>query len=406
MGLGEGRVAPRIRTVHDARRWARRRVPRVVFDYIDGGAGAEATLRANQAAWGRVQFLPRTGVVVRGATDLSTTVLGTTISMPVVLAPVGFTRVMDPMGDVAGARAAAEAGTVMVQSTMSGHTMAEVAEASGQTAWFQLYGLGGREGTEQLLERAVAAGFQALVLTLDTSALGNRERDLRYTSGIPLKVDGPTMARFAPRVVTRPRWVADVVKDRFTLAVVNAVTIGPPEAPLSPTEAMVRWLASPIGYEDLDWIRRRWGGPIVAKGLLSADDARRAADHGVDAVVVSNHGGRQLDGVTATAPALVDVLGAVGSSMEVYVDGGIRRGMDVVRAVALGARAVLVGRPWVFGLAAAGQPGVTRVLSILRNDIDRTLRLLGCASIAELDASYVRAPGRWGSRARLGEPAG
>jgi isopentenyl diphosphate isomerase/L-lactate dehydrogenase-like FMN-dependent dehydrogenase len=406
VGLGEGRVAPRIRTVHDARRLARRRVPRVVFDYIDGGAGAESTLRANQAAWGRVQFLPRTGMVVRGGTDLSTQVLGKAISMPVVLAPVGFTRVMDPMGDVAGARAAAEAGTLLVQSTMSGHTMAEVAEASGGTAWFQLYGLGGRDGTEQLLERARAADFGALVLTLDTSALGNRERDLRYSSGIPLKVDWPTMARFAPRVVTRPRWVADVVKDHFTLAVVNAVTLGPPEGPMSAGEALGRWIASPIGFDDLGWIRERWNGPIVAKGLISADDARRAADHGIDAVVVSNHGGRQLDGVVATAPALVEVVAAVGSSMEVYVDGGIRRGMDVVRAVALGARAVLVGRPWVFGLAAAGQPGVARILSILRSDIDRTLRLLGCSSIAELDGSYVRVPGRWGRPVRVAESAG
>jgi isopentenyl diphosphate isomerase/L-lactate dehydrogenase-like FMN-dependent dehydrogenase len=360
-------------------------------------------MRANEAAWGRVQFRPRTGVVVRGATDLATEVLGQPISMPVMLAPVGFTRAMDPMGDVAGARAAADAGTRFVQSTMSGHTMAEVAEAGGGSAWFQLYGLGGREGTEQLLGRARAAGFGALVVTLDTSALGNRERDLRYSSGIPLKVDRATMARFAPRVFTHPRWVADVVRDRCTLAVVNAVTLGPEAAPLTVGEALGRWLQSPIGLEDLDWIRRLWPGPIVAKGLLSADDARRAADQGVAAVVVSNHGGRQLDGVSASAPALVDVVDAVGSSLEVYVDGGIRRGMDVVRAVALGARAVLVGRPWAFGLAAAGQPGIARVLSILRSDIDRTLRLLGCPSVAALDRGYVKVPGRWARPAPVGE---
>jgi isopentenyl diphosphate isomerase/L-lactate dehydrogenase-like FMN-dependent dehydrogenase len=396
VGVGEQRAALRIGTVEDARRLARRRVPRIVFDYIDGAAGAEATMQANRDSWESVQFRPQMGVTVGSpGPDLTTEVLGSKVSMPVLLAPVGFTRVMDPMGDVAGAQAARDAGTLFVLSTMSGHTIEEVAAAAQGSAWFQLYGLGGRSGAEQLVDRAQRAGFGALVVTLDTPIPGNRERDVRHGVTIPLRLNRSNAIRFAPQVVGRPRWLTDVARDRFSLEVVNATGLGPPGQPMSVDEALMNWVLSPIGWADFDWLRQVWRGPIVAKGIITGDDARRAADCGVAAVVVSNHGGRQLDGVPAAAPALVEVLRAVGDSMEIYVDGGIRRGSDVVRAMALGARAVLVGRPWAFGLAAAGEAGVRRVLSILRGDTDRTLRLLGCPRVTDLHPGYVRTPPEW-----------
>lgn len=387
------RVASRINTVADARRLARRRVPRPVFDYIEGGAGSESTVRANQRELEAVQFRPRVGrtVGVPGP-DLATTVLGTPVAMPVLLSPVGFTRMMDPRGDVAGARAATAARTVFTLSTMSGHTIDEVAGAADPPAWFQLYFLGGRPGAEQLVARAKAAGYAALVVTLDTQVPGNRERDLRYGLSPPLELNRKTAMKMAPHVALHPRWLADLAADRFRLELVNATGLELDHQRISATEALIYWLASPPRWEDFTWLREQFDGPVIAKGILTGDDARRAVDCGVSAIVVSNHGGRQLDGVPATMRALIEVLDAVGTDVEVFVDGGFRRGADVVKAVAMGARAVMVGRPWAYGLAAAGEPGVRRVLSILRDDVDRTLRLLGVSSIADLDRGLVDVP--------------
>lgn len=399
MGVGEQRKARRIHTVDDARRLARRRVPAMVFDYVDGGAESERTMRANVEALAAVEFVPRMAVTVgTPGPDLTTTVLGTPLALPVILAPVGFTRSMDPSGDVAGARAAAAAGTVFTLSTMSGHPMEEVAAAFRDRAgsegrggaWFQLYALGGRRGAEQLVERAQEAGYTTLVVTVDTQIVGSRERDLRHGSSIPIRLDPRTMVRFAPKVVAHPRWLFDAARDRFNFEIVHASSLGGPDQPLSVDDALIQWVLSPVTWDDFEWIRRRWNGPVVAKGVLTGADARRALDSGADAVVVSNHGGRQLDGAPATMPALVEVVDAIGDRAEVLVDGGIRRGSDVVRALALGARAVMVGRPWVYGLAAAGEPGVSRVLSVLRTGIDRTLRLMGSPSVQALDRSWVR----------------
>lgn len=398
MGVGDRRAAGKIRTVEDARRGARRRVPRVVFDYIDGGAETEGTMRANRTAFESVQFVPRMAATEgTPGPELSTTVLSTPLAMPVVLAPVGFTRVMHPQGDVAGARAAAAAGTVFTLSTMSGHPMDEVAAArgTGPPSWFQLYPLGGRQRADVLVGRAEAAGFTGLVVTVDTQYPGNRERDLRHGSGLPQHLDVRTAFRLAPRVAGHPRWLLDVVRDRFRLQIVNSRGLGTLERPLTPQEAIIEWMFAPLRWEDIAAIRRRWRGKMLVKGVLTAEDARRSVDCGADAVVVSNHGGRQLDGAPATMPALVEVVEACGGEVEVLVDGGIRRGSDVVRALALGARAVMVGRAWAYGLAAAGQPGVSAVLSVLRADIDRTLRLLGCPSVSALDRSFVRIPGDW-----------
>jgi len=393
--LVQARAAARIATVDDARRLAFRRVPRAVFDYIDGGAGSESTLRANQESIEAVGFRPRMGVTQGVPTpDLTTSVLGTEVSMPILLSPIGFTRMMNPLGDVAGVRAAGNAGTIFTLSSMSGHTMDEVAAAATRPAWFQLYFLGGREGAEQLVDRAREAGFGALVVTLDTQILGNRERD-RQGLKPPLKLDARTMRKMAPQVAVRPWWLLDAARDRFRLDLVNATSLGPVECPMSAGDALLRWVARPPTWEDFTWLREQWRGPVLAKGIVTGDDARRAMDNGANAIIVSNHGGRQLDTVPAGLPALVEVVGAVKGQVEVLVDGGFRRGADVVKALALGASAAMVGRPWAYGLAAAGQPGIDRVLAILREDLDRTLRLLGCASVAEIDRSHVRIPKDW-----------
>lgn len=388
------RVASRINTVADAQRLARGRVPRPVFDYIEGGAGSESTVLANQREVEAVRFRPRVGQTVGvPGPDLATTVLGTPVSMPLLLSPIGFTRMMDPRGDVAAARAASAAGTLFTLSSMSGHGIDEVAAVVDTPAWFQLYFLGGRPGAEQLVERAKAAGYGALVVTLDTQVPGNRERDLRYGLSPPLELNRSTALKMAPHAALHPRWLADLARDRFRLELVNATGLEIDHQPISAGEALMHWLASPPRWEDFTWLREHFGGPVIAKGILTGEDARRAVDCGVSAIVVSNHGGRQLDCAPATVTALVEVLDAVGTELEVFVDGGFRRGADVVKAVALGARAVMVGRPWAYGLAAAGEPGVRRILTILRDDIDRTMRLLGVSAIADLNRGLIDLPG-------------
>ena len=383
----------RIHTVADARRIARRRVPPAVFDYIEGGAGEERTLAANREAIEAVGFVPRMGVTAGiPAPDLTTTVLGTPVSMPLLVSPVGFTRMMHPSGDAAGAAAAGAAGTIFTLSSMSGHSMAEVTAAAAGPLWFQLYYLGGRHGAAQLVAQAREAGFSALVVTMDTQIPGNRERDHRYGLSPPLTLDRRTVTQMAPQSATHPWWLLDVVRDRFRLELVNAAGITTDGHAMSAGEALIHWICEPPRWEDFAWLRDEFGGPVVVKGIVTGEDARRAVDAGASAIVVSNHGGRQLDGIAASMPALVEVLDAVGDQVEVLVDGGIRRGADVVRAVALGARAAMVGRPWAYGLAAAGEPGIARVLALLREDIDRTLRLVGAPSVAALDRSYVSTP--------------
>ena len=396
VGVGERRAAARIGTVSDARRLARRRLPGPVWDYLEGGAGAERTLRANVDAFEQVEFRPRVAASPgTPAPDLTTTVLGTQVSMPLLLSPVGFTRMMDPAGDVAAASAAGAAGTIATLSSLSGHTIAEVGAAATGPAWFQLYLLGGRPGAEQLVDRAQKAGYRALVVTVDTPVPGNRERDLRHGLSPPLRLDRRTITKMAPRVLPHPRWLVDAARDHFQLDLVNASSLVLDGKALSAADALFHWIASPARWEDFAWLREQWDGPMAAKGLLTADDARRAVDAGVDAVIVSNHGGRQLDAVAPSIAALIEVVAAVGDHVEVLVDGGVRRGADVVKAVALGAKAAMAGRAWAYGLAAGGRPGIDRVLTLLRQDIDRTMRLVGAATVADIDRTLVRTPVEW-----------
>jgi isopentenyl diphosphate isomerase/L-lactate dehydrogenase-like FMN-dependent dehydrogenase len=397
LSKADHRAAGRIGSIDAARRMALHRLPTPVANYVEGGAGTEATLAANLNAVAEVGFVPRIGVTADEPPDISTTILGQQLSMPVLLSPVGFTRMMHPDGDVAAARAAGAAGTVFTLSSMSGHTMEEVSAATDRPAWFQLYFLGGRGGAEQLVAQARDRGFRALMVTMDTQVPGDRRRESRYGLSPPLSLDLRTVRTMARFVVARPRWLLGAARDGFELELVNAASIGERGAPLPASEALLRWLGAPPRWEDLEWIRQQFGGPIVVKGVITPDDARRAVDHGADAIVVSNHGGRQLDGVPATFRVLADICGAVGDDAEVLVDGGVRSGADVVRALALGAKAAMVGRAWAYGLCAAGGPGVARVLALLSEDVDRTLRLLGARSLADIDMSMVHLPAEWSS---------
>ena len=385
-----------IRTVEDARTLARRRLPRAVFDYLDGAAEGERTMRANLAALDALEFRPRMAAT-RGSdpAPLGRTVIGTPVSLPVLLSPVGSSRFMHTGGDVAGVRAAGAAGTIFTLSTVSGHTIGEVAAAASGPAWFQLYFFGGRRGAEQLVDRARAAGYRAIVVTVDTQSPGPRERELALGLSPPIEVNLHTVRKMARQVAVRPRWLAAAARDRFRFGFANVANLGDPDAPMSAAEALIFWQSAPASWEDFAWIRDRFGGPVIAKGILTGDDAKRAVDAGASAIIVSNHGGRQLDRAPAALPALAEVLAAVGPDVEVLVDGGFRRGSDVVAALALGARAVMIGRPWAYGLAAAGEAGIASVLDVYRTGIARTLRLLGCPSLDDLDRDFVRLPAGW-----------
>ena len=378
--------SPRVVNIADLRLLARRRLPRVVFDYLDGGAEGEFTLQENCKAFEEVTFRPRHAVAVPKC-ELRTRVLGCDLSFPVVLAPVGYSRLMHPEGEVAAARAAGMAGTAYTLSTISGHRLEDVKSASSGPVFYQLYLMGGRAAAEAAIQRARSAGFSTLVVTIDTVVAGMRERDFR--NGMKELLGDKPLAKlpFLPQFLARPGWLASFLLDGGVPRLPNVVIPGQGPLPLIDVGAALSSAA--VTWEDLRWIREAWSGPVVIKGVLTADDARRSLDEGASAIVVSNHGGRQLDGVPASLRVLPEIVAAVNGRAEVLMDGGVRRGSDVVKAICLGARAVLIGRAYAYGLAAAGQAGVARALEILRTDVERTLKLLGCASIDALDSSYV-----------------
>jgi L-lactate dehydrogenase (cytochrome) len=383
---------PRIINIEDLRSAAKRRLPRVVFDYIDGGAEDEWTLRENCLAFEEVTFRPRCAVATP-ACDLRASVLGASLSMPLILTPVGSSRLMYPRGEEAAAGAAGAAGIAYALSTLSGCRLEDVAAASTGPLWYQLYLVGGRDCALSAIERAKTAGFSALVVTIDTAVAGMRERDLR--NGVKELLSGKlgSMLPFVSQLLIKPRWLAGFLADGGLMKFPNVVVPG--KGPMLYADVTAALDHSVVTWNDLNWIRQAWGGPIVIKGIHTADDARRAVDVGANALVVSNHGGRQLDGVAPTLRILPEVVASAGDRIEVLLDGGIRRGSDIVKALCLGARAVMVGRAYAYGLGAAGGAGVARAIEILRSDLVRTLKLLGCASIAELDRSYVDAPAQW-----------
>lgn len=340
------------------------------FGYIRSGAEDERTLGRNRDAFGHLQLLPRYLVDV-SSIDLGIELLGTRLSMPVLLAPTGFQVLAHPDGELASVRASADAGTVFVSSTLSSHGLEDIARASDGARWFQLYCARDRSITETLVLAAAQNGYRALCLTIDVPALGRREDDLRNQLALPPAALPQNILRFLDL-------------DRYTVAERN-----------SAVTALVAQLFDPsLTWDDLDWLRGLSDLPLVIKGILAPEDAARAADAGVDAIVVSNHGGRQLDGVPAAIEMLDEVLDAVDGRCPVLIDGGIRRGTDVVKALALGAAAVLIGRPYVWGLAAAGQSGVAHALSLLRNELETAMALVGRRRVADLDRSLIRRPRR------------
>ena len=381
--------------IEDLRQIAKRRVPKSVFDYLDGGAESELTLNENCRAFRDVTFRPRGAVAVADC-DLSVTVVGHKLSVPFMLAPVGYSRLMHPEGEVAAAGVAGEFGTGYILSTISAHKLEDVKAATPGPAWYQLYLLGGRAAAEGGLERARKAGFSALVITVDTPVAGMRERDPR--NGMKELLGGSFFSKipFVPNILEHPGWLFSFLRDGGVPKLQNVVIPG--KGPMELLDVGSALSDSTVTWADLKWIRELWGGPIIVKGILIGDDARRAIDEGAAAVVVSNHGGRQLDSVSSTLRALPEVVAAAKGQIEVLMDGGIRRGSDMVKAICLGARAVLIGRGYAYGLAAAGKPGVRRALEIFKGDVERTIRLLGCPAISALDRSFVEVPHAWECR--------
>jgi isopentenyl diphosphate isomerase/L-lactate dehydrogenase-like FMN-dependent dehydrogenase len=387
-------ASPRVVCIEDFRPIARERLPRSVFDYLDGGAEGEVTLRENCRVFNDITFRPRHAVAVP-CCNLRTRVLGFDLALPFLLAPVGYSRLMHPGGEVAAARAAGKAGTGYILSTISGHKLEDVKAASSGPVFYQLYLMGGRGAAEAAIERARIAGFSALVVTIDTPVAGIRERD--YRNGMKELISGGPLAKipFLPQVLSRPGWLMAYLMDGGLPGLPNVILPGKGQMPLVDINAALA--ESVVTWADLRWIRDVWRGPIVIKGVLTGDDARHAIDEGAAAISVSNHGGRQLDGLQASLRALPEVVEAAQGRIEVLMDGGVRRGTDIAKALCMGARAVLCGRAYAYGLAAAGEAGVDRAIEILRVDLERTLRLLGCPSVAELDGSYVNVPKSWAS---------
>lgn len=385
-------ASPRVVNIEDLRRLAQRRLPRSVFDYLDGGAESESSLRENRRAFESVIFRPRHAVAVPQC-DLRTRVLGAELRLPMILAPIGYSRLIHPAGEVAASRGAGAAGTAYILSTIAGHSLEDVRAASDGPVWYQLYLVGGRAAAEAALARAWKAGFSALFVTIDTGAAGMRERDIRNGTGQLMGGNWIGMIPYLSQFFSRPAWVAAYLLDGGLHKLPNVVIPG--KGPMALLDVAAALAESVVTWQDFQWLRKVWPGPIVAKGVLTGDDARRAIDAGAAGVVVSNHGGRQLDGVSATLRLLPEIVKAVNGQIEVLMDGGVRRGGDIIKALCLGARAVLVGRAYAYGLAAAGAPGVNRAVAILRADLERTMKLLGCASLSELNESYIGLPRDW-----------
>ena len=343
---------------------AKPHLPTAVFDYFAGGAHDEITLGANRGAYDAIALRPRILVDV-SRRDLSTTLLGQTLALPVLVAPMALQRMAHTDGELATARAATSVKTVFTVSTLSSVSVEDIRPACGLAPWFQIYVHQDRSLTEAMLARVSACGYGALVLTVDTPVLGRRERDVRNTFQPP-----PGVA-FANMMAGKGATTGTSERDS-ALAMYFAAR----------HDATVTW-------KDLDWLRRACPMPLVLKGVMRGDDAKRAADHGVDALIVSNHGGRQLDTAIPTIRALAEVADGAGPNVPVLVDGGVRRGTDVLKAIALGARAVLVGRPVLWGLALDGEAGVVRVLTTLRDELDTAMALCGCASLSDIGRDLV-----------------
>lgn len=372
--------------IEDMRLAAKRRLPCGVFDYLDGGAEAEVTLRENIEAFNDWRFRPSNA---SNCTQIETRrkVCGTDLAAPVVLAPIGYSRLLHPRGEIAAASAANAAGLTYALPTIAGHSIETVrAEAKGPL-WYQLYTIGGRAVVEPALARARKAGYETLLVTIDTAVAGLRERDVRNGNSKLLGKSLIAKIPFLPEILLHPRWLWNFLLDGGVPGLPNIIVGG---KPLELIDVSVALADAVLTWDDLAWVRAAWPGPIVIKGVLTIEDAKRCVDAGAQGLVISNHGGRQLDSVAATLDVLPEISQAVGKQIEVLFDGGIRRGADIVKALALGAHAVLLGRGYGYGMAAFGDEGIRKSLQILMADFDRTMKLLGCPSVDALDASYLQ----------------
>ena len=385
--LAERRLA-RAASVADLRAIAKRRLPGGVFDYIDGGAEDERTLAANTQAFADTTFHP---AVLRGIREVSTkgTVLGTPVSIPLVLAPTGFTRIADPQGELAVARAAERAGLPYTLSTLGTRSIEEVRAVSKGRLFFQVYAWRDRGLVQEMIERAAHERYEALMLTVDTAVFGRRERDVRRGFSLPPTLGPGTMIDGA----IHPAWTLAFLRNEpIRFANVIGRDVGDGASPVTLSDYINSQFDPSLSWDDIDWLRSVWNGPIMIKGIQRVEDAVIAADRGVDAVILSNHGGRQLDGSPATFSLVAPVADAIGDRTEIICDGGIRRGSDIVKAIASGATACMAGRAYLYALGAAGERGVDRVLEWFRDDMARTMSLIGAESIAELDRSFVTLP--------------
>jgi L-lactate dehydrogenase (cytochrome) len=384
LSLAKRRLA-RSASVEDLRRIARRRLPRGVFDYIDGGAEDELTMVANSDAYRGLTFSPR---VLRDVSqvDISSSLLGRKIAYPLVLAPTGFTRIAHPDGELAVARAAKRAGLPYALSTLGTRSIEEVAEVGSDRLWFQVYTWRDRDLVADLIKRAANSGCEALCLTVDTAVLGKRERDVRWGFTLPPKIGVSTLFDG----IVHPGWSWQFLTSE-PIVFANVAGMGGLDGTnaISLAEYVGEQFDPALSWDDIGWLREHWEGPIVLKGIQSVEDARIAVDHGVEAIAISNHGGRQLDSAPATLDLVPGVAEAVGGRVEIICDGGVRRGSDIVKAVALGADAVMVGRPYLYGLGVAGEAGVSQVLANFASEMKRTMQLIGCVRVSELGPEYL-----------------
>ena len=371
--------------IEDLRRIAEKKLPKPLFNYIDGGADDETNVRGNTRAFDSVRLVPEY-LVDMAKIDTTTKVLGREISMPLFLAPTGMTRLFHPDGETAVSKAAAAAGTYYSLSTVGATSIEDVAAACDGPKCFQIYVMKDRSLTREFIQRCKDAKYDALTLTVDIPVAGNRERELRYGFSMPPKLNLAGIIGFA----ARPGWVYRALT--HPKAILANVAHKIPEGS-SQSTSLIEYIASQfdpsVTWDDLKWMIAEWGGPFAIKGILSPADARRAVDRGVTAIMVSNHGGRQLDGALSAFDALGPIIDEVGGECEVICDGGIRRGTHVLKALARGASACSMGRPYLYGLAAAGQPGVARAIELLHAEIVRGMGLIGCRNIGEIGRKHI-----------------
>jgi len=373
-----------VTSIEDLRQLARRRVPRMFYDYADSGSWTESTYRANESDFGAIKLRQRVAVNLEDRST-ATTMAGVDVSMPVAIAPTGLTGMQHADGEILAARAAEKFGIPFTLSTMSICSIEDVAAHTSAPFWFQLYVMRDRDFVGRLIDRARAANCSALVLTLDLQILGQRNKDLKNGLSVPPRL---TIANIA-NMMTRPRWCLGMLGTRRR-AFGNIV--GHVEG-VRDMRSLSEWTARQfdprLNWNDVEWIRKRWGGKLILKGIQDVEDAKLAVATGADALIVSNHGGRQLDGAPSSIHALPAIAAAVGSRIEVHMDGGIRSGQDVLKAVALGARGTYIGRAFLYGLAAMGEAGVTKALQIIRNELDLTMAFCGHTRIGTVDPGIL-----------------